>query len=1127
MSGFQVVSSNQLLTALWDLSSVEVTGELIFNDTSAKTYFTIQLDANAFQSGQKDQSVVNGVSYIVRLITYNSNGDIVRNIAKAGSGKTVPGVVNFDVEVRNKALAINLTNYNPAAALVNGYAPIIGFEVFIDAADNEDHILKFPISKLVNNQKLIINDMNDVNALSGNLENGINYEIVVRAVNAMGKGVFGTPQNGVPSSQTPGIPSLTGVEKNLSVELSWGLPSADYAFTYTIRHRVTGTTAWTVINNVSKTVPVYDGSSVFIRDDPRAGYTVGGLVNGTAYDFSVSVVSAEFGMSIDRLLPNKTPYTVPGVMSLANVEITDLSNSSIRVKLTPPAINGGKAVTQFHFANPNALNTNLAAALDASGHSIFIVGPLTNGVAVAFQAKSKNDDTNNWSPVLTVNYTQYANPTSAVTMLAPVNATSNGAAIENGGMVNLSWTLPTSSNLGGAVASDFTHTIEHNKYYYDISAGYVADPSNAFVGVTNALTRQITGLTLGKEYTFKIKSKFNKNSVDFVSPESSSVTIIPHSIPNAPAPTIDMSGVDMRIMWAEPNLYNLALRKYEYAIKLASSQAQLVYYTANSAREQLIQPTQYGQLHQLYMKTYTILPGSSDLVSAVSCVVEYTPYKAPSAVRDFALYPLDGAMEVRWAEPENKGGYSSLKYRVAVNGSLRETVSVTRTEITGLSGSETYIGVVPVGVIGNAEYLAGPATYNYAYPYSDPEPPTGLSLTPGDNKIKLQWVASATSASNVSEGSEPPVISYIIFRNDVKLSNVDVSNGVVEYQDTTVINGTSYSYRVISKQTFAGGKVTYSDNFTEPADLKSATPFKNPEPPRNLVLVSEDRQIRASWDAPLNLNGLSSPDYKIEVRDASNVLVFENTQTGLNITIDASNVTLTNGLTNGQQYNVKVWSRGYNMEANVVGWYVSLSNLSGNVTPNVAPNAPTNVSVEAGDKKATLRWDQANVDSYQTTGYRVYKDGVKIADLTDRYAVSHVIDTPELVNGTPYVFSVSRMISELSGAESSKVPAPSVVPFGKPSTLTATRTSDKKQVSVTVNRNGSSITDFIVFVVPKTYASSNVLIDTSSPLSPADLLVTGNFTRTTSLNVDEVAAAYVIVSNAAGMSVLTVDFSSA
>lgn len=1124
MSGLSIASSNSLLTASWDLSANEDTGELIFYDKNVPTYFSIPLNSTAFLAGSKQQNVVNGVIYHVRLITYKSNGDIVRNLqVKDVSGKTVPGEVTYEIESRNRSLAINLLNYNPSAALVNGFSPITTFEVFIDNGDHEDKVLKFPIGKLVNNQRLIINDINDVDASTANLDNENAYEIVVRGVNIMGKGNFGIAKMGTPSSQTPGISTLSGEEKNVSVELSWTPPVVDYNFTYTIKRRPTGTNTWTTfVSNLSKTFPVYDASSAYIRDDPRISHTVTGLNNGTPYDFAVSVVSAEFGMSTDRLLLNKTPYTVPGVMSLSdNVEITDLSNNSIRVKLTPPAITGGKAISQFHFANPSALGVNLATAQDASGHSIFTVGPLANGVQVAFQAKSKNDNTNNWSPILTVNYTQYANP-SAVVMSAPVNTTINGSAIANGGKVKLNWTLPSSSNLGGAVASDLTHTIEHTAY--DASGTiYVMDPSNDFVPVTNALEREITGLTLGKEYTFKIKSKFTKNLVDFESMSNSNlVTIIPHSIPNPPVPVIDMSGVQMRVTWTEPNLFNLPLRKYEYAIKLESSTAPLVYYTANASREQLISVAdlQYGQVHDLYMKTYTILDASSDLVSVVSTVAKYTPYKAPSAVQDFALYPLDGAIEVRWSAPANKGGYSQLKYKIGLNGSPHSTVDSTYTKITGLSGSETYIGVVPVGYLDGAEKLAGPVTYNYAYPYSDPAAPTSLSLTPGDKKIKLQWVASATSVSNLSEGSQPPSISYIIFRNDVKLSGVDVSNGVVEYEDRSLVNGTLYSYRVISKQTFADGKVTFSDNFTASGDLRSATPFKNPEAPRNLVLVSEDQQIRASWDAPLSLNGLvNTAYYKFEVRDISTnniVTGGSGQQTQLMLTIS--------GLTNGKQYSVKVLTTVQNTELNVTGWYDSLSELSDNAIPNVAPNAPQSVSVQAGDSSATLSWNEATIDSYTTTGYKVYQDGTKIADL-GALAVNYVISS--LVNGTPYVLSVSRVITELSGAESSKVPA-SVVPYGKPLSLTATRSTDKKQVSVTVNRNGSSITDFIVFVVPKTYASSNALIHKDSPLAIADTLVTGNFTKvTTLLNVDEVSAAYVIVSNAAGMTVHTADFSSA
>lgn len=1087
MSSFSVKSGDGTLLAKWTPShyGVNAYGDLIINNITKREYSTIHLSETDFTVGEKEFPVTNGDVNTVRLLT---NGGF--NYSQAGCvGKSVPDVLQIALETRNTALAIRLDNYNPLAAAVNGFDPITRFDVLIDADDDQDVLQQFTPNQ-IQNGRLVINSFNNAPLI-----NGTTYEIVIRAVNSVGAGDFTQPLSHEPSEK-PSVPSnFAAVVSNASVELSWTPGSEAYDYSYKISKKMSSSNVWEQPTELSKMVTTY--TQGISSETQRTSYTYTNLINGTAYDFKLLVESA-YGPSTETTVLNKVPFTVPGIMDDNKFVKTDLLTNSISVTLKPPNFNGGKAVTSYVF-KIQGQDTNYANGLvpNQNGEVTFEVPNLVAGSPVQFHMYAKNSNADNSANVFSSSYVQYKTP-SAVTNLVAVNDT---APLSEDGKVKLTWGLP--SDMGGASSTMFHHLIKYHPYIEDANGNLVLGEETSY-NAFSALEHTFSELEVGKPYSFRIQSKFSQNNVDFISVDSGTVSVTPNCAAAAPVPSVGMADnkVDMKITWGQPQLYGLELRKYQWKINNGPWYDELL-------REVIVTPSIYGQSHTVYLRTVTILPGFADLVSDDSSAVSYIPYKAPSAVRingvtGFDVYSLESAVELRWEEPSDKGGYATIKYNIVVDGVLKQTVTSTRVNISILSNQVSYIAVIPVGYIGEEAKMSGPAVVKQGYAHNDPLPPSGLSLTPSDGQIRLDWVASDTAIND--GGAEAPVISYIIFRDDVKLSDVEIINGAVSYTNTGLVNGRQYSYRVITKQTFPDNTKTFSDNFTTPSDLKSATPFKVPEPPQSLILTAGDRTIVSSWSAASSLNGLPGPaKYRVLLFDPNNVQIKDVETTSLTQTFGSSD-----GVVNGLVYTVKVYTKAENIEANVSGWYQSDTFISATVTPNVKPLAPVNVSAVAGDQKINLSWT-APSDNYSTQSYKILQNNNEIFETTELF---HEISG--LINGTTYSISIRRVT--ITGEQSDLV-TNSIIPFGKPLFVSLSRINDNKQVRAVINPNGSALKDFIVFVAPQVYSAGNVLIHKDSPISPVQTQITGNVSRdATQLSLgSSIVGAYLVAVNDAGV----------
>jgi uncharacterized protein (TIGR02145 family) len=217
--------------------------------------------------------------------------------------------------------------------------------------------------------------------------------------------------------------------------------------------------------------------------------TVTGLINGTAYAFTVTATNA-IGTSVASSASNSvTPTTVPGAPT--GVTAT-AENAQASVTFTAPVSNGGSVITGYTVtSSPSGfIGTGTASPIAVTG--------LTNGTAYIFTVTATN-----------ANGTSVASSASnSVTPVVPATvpgAPTIGTASAGNAQVTVAFTAPVSN--GGSAITVYTVT--------SIPGGLTG------TGTASPIT--VTGLTNGTAYTFTVTAT-NAIGSSVASSASNSVT---------------------------------------------------------------------------------------------------------------------------------------------------------------------------------------------------------------------------------------------------------------------------------------------------------------------------------------------------------------------------------------------------------------------------------------------------------------------------------------------------------------------------------------------------------------------------------------------------------------------------
>jgi fibronectin type 3 domain-containing protein len=210
-----------------------------------------------------------------------------------------------------------------------------------------------------------------------------------------------------------------------------------------------------------------------------------------------------------------------------------------------------------------------------------------------------------------------------------------------------------------------------------------------------------------------------------------------------------------------------------------------------------------------------------------------TPVAPPSPPTSLAAAGGNAQVSLTWTAP---GGATSYNvYRGTTSGGESSTaivmgISTTSYTDTAVTNGTTYYYEVKAVNAGGASGYSNEA---HATPQvAAPSAPTNLTATPGNATVILSWTASSGATTyNAYRGTTA---------GGENSTAIATSISTTTYTDTTVINGTTYYYKVAAVN--AGGTSPYSNE-------ASATPAAVPAAPTGLSASAGNTQDTLTWTA--------------------------------------------------------------------------------------------------------------------------------------------------------------------------------------------------------------------------------------------------------------------------------------
>ncbi len=387
------------------------------------------------------------------------------------------------------------------------------------------------------------------------LTSGTYYHFRVRAVNAAGSGLgvivsettsasvettsgsVETTSGVAPAADckigqlVPSKPTnVTATGANLSVTLSWGLPSCADVYGYRVQVSTSATGTFAAAAGCT-------GAA----DSTSLTCTATGLETYGQYWFRVAGVNF-FGTGSYSVPVSGTPTAAVGAPTTAPGTPTSVmatsGNASSVVSWTAPASNGGSAVTGYSVQVSTSATGTFAAVAGCTGAAASTsltctATGLTNGSTYWFKVAAKNS----------VGTGASASAVSVTPLLPVPSAPSSVRATSGDASAVLSWAAPA-SNGGPAVTGYSVQVSTSATGTFAAAAGCTGAAASA------SLTCTATGLTNGSTYWFKVAAKNSAGTG--ASASAVSVTPLP-SVPSAPTSVKATSGNALAVLsWTAP-----------------------------------------------------------------------------------------------------------------------------------------------------------------------------------------------------------------------------------------------------------------------------------------------------------------------------------------------------------------------------------------------------------------------------------------------------------------------------------------------------------------------------------------------------------------------------------------------
>ena len=736
--------------------------------------------------------LTNGVEYDVQVRAENSVGEGPWSPVGTGTPLTAPGAPSIDsVSPGDETLAVAWS-----APASDGGRDITAYDLRYIRSDAP--------SKADSNWTVRdgIWSSGALRYTVSSLTNGVDYDVQVRAVNAVGNGSWSGAGAGKPltTPSPPTVDSVTPGDETLTV--SWSAPSdtgGSEVTGYDLRH-------------IRSDAPSKAEANWTVRDGVWTSgalqYALSGLTNGVRYDVQVRAVN-EAGNGRWSGAVSGTPQTIPAAPTINSVTPGD---ETLTIDWSAPADTGGSTVEGYDLRHIRSDATDKAddnwAVRDgiwSSGALEYALSGLANGVRYDVQLRAVTGAGNGpWSAAA-----------SATPQTAPGAPTVSLITVGDGALA-VSWSAPSEDGGSSITSYDARHIRSDALDKTDDSW-----TERDGIWSSGPLQFTLSGLTNGVVYDVQVRAVNDAGD----GPWSATASATPQTVTDAPTIDVITPGDGaLAVSWSAPSdTGGSAITSYD--LRYIRSDALDRSDDRWAVRDDIWTS---GDL-QYTLSGLTNGVGYDVQVRAVndagdgpwSATATDIPRTTPGAPTIDVVTSGNYALSITWSAPADDGGSSITSYDLRYirsdapskaddSWTVRESIwssgllQYGLNESTGFnlsSGVQYDVQVRAVNAVGNGSWSASQTgtPRSPSQPVTAPGAPASLLVTPGDASLSIAWSAPADDGgADVTSYDLRYIASDAADRSDDDWTvEEDVwSSGALEFTLSSLTNGDRYDLQV-------------------------------------------------------------------------------------------------------------------------------------------------------------------------------------------------------------------------------------------------------------------------------------------------------------------------------------------
>ena len=330
------------------------------------------------------------------------------------------------------------------------------------------------------------------------LTSGTEYSFRVTAVNAVGSGIavivdvktsgVAPVSGGVATGSGCTVPqfrpseptNVTATGANLSVTVSWGLPSCGTVYGYTVQVATSETGTYAAVAGCTAIWPS--------RWESNRSCQATGLVTGSSYWFRVAANNV-FGTGFYSVPVSGTPTAAVGAPTAV---VATPANGTATLSWAAPVGSGASAITGYivqrstSSAGTYADAAGCTSAATSTSRACTATG-LTNGTTYWFRIAARNATETG----------SYSSPTSVQTSITAPGTPTSVTATSADASAKLAWMAP--ADVGGSAVTGYSVQVSTSA-----TGTFAAAAGCTGAAASTSLTCTATGLTNGSTYWFKV-----------------------------------------------------------------------------------------------------------------------------------------------------------------------------------------------------------------------------------------------------------------------------------------------------------------------------------------------------------------------------------------------------------------------------------------------------------------------------------------------------------------------------------------------------------------------------------------------------------------------------------------------